>query len=33
VTVVETPPMRAVALRAYEDTPYGSKTPDRSVGT
>jgi large subunit ribosomal protein L3 len=23
VTVVETPPMRAVALRAYEDTPYG----------
>ena len=25
VTVVETPPMRAVALRAYEDTPYGSK--------
>src|SRR6056297_1697915 len=26
VTIVETPPMRAVALRAYEDTPYG-KTP------
>ncbi|GGJ13112.1 50S ribosomal protein L3 [Halobellus salinus] len=25
VTVVETPPMRAVALRAYEDTPYGAK--------
>lgn len=25
VTVVETPPMRAVALRAYEDTPYGMK--------
>ncbi len=25
VTVVETPPMRAVALRAYEDTPYGSR--------
>jgi large subunit ribosomal protein L3 len=25
VTVVETPPMRAVALRAYEDTPYGTK--------
>jgi len=23
VTVVETPPMYAVALRAYEDTPYG----------
>ena len=23
VTVIETPPMRAVALRAYEDTPYG----------
>jgi len=23
VTVVETPPMRAVALRAYESTPYG----------
>jgi len=23
VTVVETPPMRAVALRAYEETPYG----------
>ena len=23
VTVVETPPMRAVALRAYEQTPYG----------
>ena len=25
VTVVETPPMRAVALRAYEQTPYGAK--------
>ncbi|WP_284014468.1 50S ribosomal protein L3 [Halobaculum litoreum] len=25
VTVVEVPPMRAVALRAYEDTPYGQK--------
>ncbi len=25
VTIVETPPMRAVALRAYEDTPYGAK--------
>ncbi|SFR58999.1 large subunit ribosomal protein L3 [Halogeometricum rufum] len=25
VTVVETPPMRAVAVRAYEDTPYGAK--------
>jgi large subunit ribosomal protein L3 len=25
VTIVETPPMRAVALRAYEDTPYGLK--------
>jgi large subunit ribosomal protein L3 len=25
VTVVETPPMRAVALRAYEDTPYGER--------
>jgi large subunit ribosomal protein L3 len=25
VTVVETPPMRAVALRAYEQTAYGSK--------
>ncbi|XVH32305.1 50S ribosomal protein L3 [Haloferacaceae archaeon DSL9] len=25
VTVVEVPPMRAVALRAYEDTPYGMK--------
>ncbi len=25
VTVVETPPMRAVALRAYEATPYGKK--------
>jgi len=25
VTVVETPPMRAVALRAYEDTAYGMK--------
>ena len=23
VTVVETPPMRAVAVRGYEDTPYG----------
>jgi len=25
VTVVEVPPMRAVALRAYQDTPYGQK--------
>ncbi|RQG91339.1 50S ribosomal protein L3 [Natrarchaeobius halalkaliphilus] len=25
VTIVETPPMRAVALRAYENTPYGMK--------
>ncbi|MFB6228223.1 MAG: 50S ribosomal protein L3 [Halobacteriales archaeon] len=25
VTIVETPPMRAVALRAYEDTPYGKR--------
>ncbi|WP_135806700.1 50S ribosomal protein L3 [Halorussus marinus] len=25
VTIVETPPMRAVALRAYEQTPYGKK--------
>jgi len=25
VTIVETPPMRAVALRAYENTPYGQK--------
>jgi len=25
VTVVETPPMHAVALRAYEDTPYGAR--------
>jgi large subunit ribosomal protein L3 len=25
VTIVETPPMRAVALRAYEDTSYGLK--------
>jgi large subunit ribosomal protein L3 len=25
VTVVETPPMRAVALRAYEQTPYGKR--------
>jgi large subunit ribosomal protein L3 len=25
VTVVETPPMRAVAVRAYQDTPYGQK--------
>ncbi len=25
VTVVETPPMRAVALRAYETTPYGQR--------
>ncbi|PSQ36989.1 50S ribosomal protein L3 [Halobacteriales archaeon QS_9_70_65] len=25
VTVVETPPMRAVAVRAYEDTPYGMR--------
>ena len=25
VTVVETPPMQVVALRAYEDTPYGKR--------
>jgi large subunit ribosomal protein L3 len=25
VTVIETPPMRALALRAYEDTPYGKR--------
>jgi len=25
VTVLETPPMRAVALRAYEDSPYGKR--------
>ncbi|ELZ23144.1 50S ribosomal protein L3P [Halosimplex carlsbadense 2-9-1] len=25
VTVIETPPLRAVALRAYEDTPYGQR--------
>lgn len=25
VTVIETPPMRAVALRAYETTPYGQR--------
>jgi large subunit ribosomal protein L3 len=25
VTVVETPPMHAVAVRAYEETPYGQK--------
>jgi large subunit ribosomal protein L3 len=25
VTIVETPPMRAVAVRAYEDTPYGKQ--------
>jgi large subunit ribosomal protein L3 len=25
VTVVETPPMRIVALRAYEETPYGKR--------
>jgi large subunit ribosomal protein L3 len=25
VTIVETPPMRAVAVRAYEDTAYGKK--------
>jgi large subunit ribosomal protein L3 len=25
VTIVETPPMYAVALRAYEDTPYGKR--------
>jgi large subunit ribosomal protein L3 len=25
VTIVETPAMRAVAVRAYEDTPYGKK--------
>ncbi|MEY7849708.1 50S ribosomal protein L3 [Natrarchaeobius sp. A-rgal3] len=32
VTIVETPPMRAVALRAYEDTPYG-KQPVTEVWT
>jgi large subunit ribosomal protein L3 len=32
VTVVETPPMRAVALRAYEETPYGKK-PTTEVWT
>ena len=25
VTIVETPPMQAVALRAYEETPYGKR--------
>jgi large subunit ribosomal protein L3 len=25
VTVVETPPMQVIALRAYEDTPYGQR--------
>jgi len=25
VTIVETPPMRAVAVRGYEDTPYGRR--------
>jgi large subunit ribosomal protein L3 len=25
VTVVETPPMQVIALRAYEDTPYGKR--------
>ncbi|MFC7167720.1 50S ribosomal protein L3 [Halospeciosus flavus] len=25
VTIVETPPMRAAAVRVYEDTPYGQK--------
>jgi len=25
VTILETPPVRAVALRAYEETPYGQK--------
>ena len=25
VTILETPPVRAVALRAYENTPYGKK--------
>jgi large subunit ribosomal protein L3 len=25
VTIVETPPMRAVAVRAYEETPYGTQ--------
>jgi len=25
VTVLETPPLRVVALRAYEDTPYGAR--------
>ena len=32
VTIVETPPMRAVALRAYEETPYG-KQPITEVWT
>ncbi|AGN02166.1 50S ribosomal protein L3P [Salinarchaeum sp. Harcht-Bsk1] len=32
VTVVETPPMYAVALRAYEDTPYGLR-PTTEVWT
>ncbi|AEH35668.1 50S ribosomal protein L3 [Halopiger xanaduensis] len=32
VTIVETPPMRAVALRAYEDTAYG-KQPVTEVWT
>jgi large subunit ribosomal protein L3 len=32
VTVVETPPMRAVAIRAYEDTSYGLK-PTAEVWT
>ncbi|GAB3673567.1 50S ribosomal protein L3 [Halopiger thermotolerans] len=32
VTIVETPPMRAVALRAYEDTAYG-KQPITEVWT
>ncbi len=32
VTVVETPPMRAVAVRAYEETPYGRK-PTTEVWT
>ncbi len=32
VTIVETPPMYAVALRAYEDTPYGLR-PTTEVWT
>src|SRR6056297_3533431 len=32
VTIVETPPVHAVALRAYEDTPYGL-TPTTEIWT